>query len=121
MVESHANVTQVVFRTRQLGLRTRRLLLHAGDLLGKAALSGCQIDVERRDFLFDGPALPRDLDVQFIELSAQRIPLPEQVADVVDKPVCLDDVIEPLAELAEAVRKLAHGFSSTRRRWSRVR
>jgi hypothetical protein len=165
MVKSHANVTQVVFRRRLFGLRGRRLLLHAGDLLGKDTLSGRKVDVERGNFLFDGSALPFDLDVQFrelsaqgillaglrrrrlllhagdllgkgalsgremdvkrrnflfdslalfrdvdvqvSELSAQRIPLPEQVTDVVDKPVCLDDVIEPLPQLAETVRKLA--------------
>jgi len=139
MIESHAKVTQVVFRTRLFGLRRRRLFFHAGEIVGKGALSAREIGVERRNFLldglalphdlvvpfselprhagelvgkgavssreiglerrnflFDGPALPHDLGVQFSELSTQRIPLPEQVADVVDKLVCLDDVIEPL-------------------------
>jgi len=161
MVESHTHVTQVVFGTRLFGLRRRRLLLHVGkllrkggpsgreidverrnflfdgstllsdlrvqfselgaqpiplpglcrrrlllharDLLGKGALSGREMDVERRSFLFDGLALLNDLGVQFSELGAQPIPLPEQVADVVDKPICFDDVIEPLPQLAETV------------------
>jgi len=116
MIESHAKVTQVVFRARLFGLRRRRLFFHPGELVGKGALSSREIGVERRYFLFDGPALPHDLGVQFSELSTQRIPLPEQVTDVVDKLVCLDDVIEPLPQLAETARKLAHGFSSSRRR-----
>src|SRR5262249_7658076 len=149
MIESHAKVTQVVFRARLFGLRRRLffhpgelvgkgalasgeiglerrnflfdglalphdlgvpfsdLRRHAGELVGKGALSSREIGVERRYFLFDGPALPHDLGVQFSELSTQRIPLPEQVTDVVDKLVCLDDVIEPLPQLAETARKLA--------------
>src|SRR5262249_58495371 len=68
MIESHAKVTQVVFRARLFGLRRRRLFFHPGELVGKGALSSGEIGLERRNFLFDGLALPHDLGVPFSDL-----------------------------------------------------
>jgi hypothetical protein len=54
----------LLFRSRLFGLRGRRLLLHAGDLVGEAALSGREIGVERGDFPRNGLALRRDLGAE---------------------------------------------------------
>jgi hypothetical protein len=50
-----------------------------------------------------------------VELLAQRIPLREQLTDAADELVCLDEIIEDASDLAQALRELAHGESSSTR------
>jgi hypothetical protein len=105
---------QLVLHARLFGLCRRRLLLHAGDLVGEGMLSACKIGIKRGNFLLDGLTLRHDLGIQYTKLGTQRIPLREKVTNALDKLVCLSDVVDQLPELTETLRKLAHGSSSVR-------
>ena len=124
MVEPHAHVTQVVFRPRLLGLRSRRLLLHVGELLRKGGLSGREIDVERRNFLFDGPADDPKLREKWLAPEETRVLLAEArtALAAIEGPWTVEDVESALTGVVTSapVRRNANrGVCSTASRQSK--